>query len=147
MEALDVLQAKFAKVNYRFQGKFLWVRWEIPRLNSKFTQLNHFDILHSCYDIIMATILDHTSSLSHTSCLRWGAWQVLGTILWINLWGKKERVSCGNFETGKKFTRIELVWNILATLWDCSWKLLQGDLKINHHLVTLFFPIPEIYLV
>ena len=144
MEALDVLQAKFAKVNYRFQGKFLWVRWEIPRLNSKFTQLNHFDILHPCYNIIMATILNHTSCLPHTSCLRWGAWQVLWTILWINLWEKKREFH--NVAIKKQFTRIKLVWNILTVLWDCSWKLLQGDLKINHCLVTLFFPIPEIYL-
>ena len=67
MDTLCKLETKLAKINYWDFGKLFRVWREVPWLNQMFSQLNHFDVLHTGHNVVMATIVHHAAPSSQAA--------------------------------------------------------------------------------
>eukprot|EP00038_Savillea_parva_P030518 m.78287 g.78287 ORF g.78287 m.78287 type:complete len:426 (+) comp9205_c0_seq2:1562-2839(+) len=59
-----VLEAKFADSDEWFRGEAFWVGREVPWLDVVLTKLNHFNVAHSCDDIVHSVLTHTTFSFS-----------------------------------------------------------------------------------
>ena len=62
VKALGKLETELTKVNNRYSSQLFRVGREVPWLDEMFSQLNHLNVLHTCDDVVMTTIMNHTAS-------------------------------------------------------------------------------------
>lgn len=79
LEAFEVLEAEFTKVENGQCGELLRVWREVPRLQSVTAQLYTLDVFHPCDNVIVAAVRHQTAC--HARC----RWNTVRTVLGILL--------------------------------------------------------------
>lgn len=80
LEAFEVFQTEFTEVEDGQRGEFLWVRWEVPGLQSVSAQLYALDVFHPCDNVIVAPVRHQTAG--HPRGARDAVWAVLRILTW-----------------------------------------------------------------
>lgn len=79
LQAFEVLETEFTEVEYGQCGEFLWVRWEVPGLQSVASQLYTLYVFHPGDDVVVAAVGHQTPR--HAGRRRDAVWTVLGILL------------------------------------------------------------------
>ncbi len=83
LQAFEVLETEFTEVEDGQCGEFLWVRWEVPGLQSVTSQLYTLYVFHPRDDVIMAAVGHQTAC--HAGRRRDAIRTVLGILVLYNV--------------------------------------------------------------